>query len=155
MRSPSLLSALAFSLCDFWLLYLFPQFRSSALKKKSGAGIAELCGSRILPLPDNGAKFIEISKIDEDGPSRASRLSKTFPEVPIIFDVSSGNVESQQGIVLGLGVIKSWLGTWDAPELFAVSGSFNSLASSQELSSVSPEFGSKVDSPLSNSSLVV
>ena len=42
------------------------------------------------------------------------------------------NTESQQGIVLGLGKVKGWLGTWVAPELFPDSVSYNSLASDKE-----------------------
>ena len=41
------------------------------------------------------AKFFEFSKKAEDGPSRAGRLSKTSPEVPMEFHVSSGNPESR------------------------------------------------------------
>ena len=67
-------------------------------------------------------KFSEFSKKAED-PSRASRLSKTFHEVHVVFRVSSGNPESWLSIPLGLGTVKGWLGTWDAPELLAVSGS--------------------------------
>ena len=68
-------------------------------------------------------KFRELSKRAEDGPLRASGLSKTFPEVLIVFRVSSGNPESRLRMSLGLGIIKDWLGTWVAPELLAVSGS--------------------------------
>ena len=48
---------------------------------------------------------------------------QTFPEVPLVFRVSNGNPGSRQSIPLGLGIIKGWLGTWDAPELLAVSRS--------------------------------
>ena len=60
------------------------------------------------------------------------RLSKTFPEVPIVFRVSSGNPESRLRISLRLGIINGWLGTWDAQELLAVLGLKNSLASGGE-----------------------
>ena len=104
---------------------------------KRGVGIDELCGSRLTPLlcsmifpvlpgpnpQEDDAKFCEFSKRAEDGPSRASRLSTTFPEVPIVRRVSSVNPESRQGSPLGLEIVKGWLGTWDAPELLAVSGS--------------------------------
>ena len=72
-------------------------------------------------------KFREFSKRAEDGPSRAGSHSKTFPEVPTIFRVSSGNPESRLRISLGLGFIEGSLGTWNTPELLAVSGSQNSL----------------------------
>ena len=38
-------------------------------------------------------------------------------------DSSGGNPESQPGIPLELRIVKGSLGTWDAPELLAVSGS--------------------------------
>ena len=72
------------------------------------------------------AKFRERSKRAEDGPSRAGRLSKTFPEVPMVSRVSSGNPESRLRTPLGLGIIegiKVWLGSWDAPEPLACSWS--------------------------------
>ena len=72
---------------------------------------------------EDGAQFREFAKRAEDGLSRASRLSKTFPEVPIVFRVSSDKPASRLRISLGLGRIKGWLGTWDAPELLTVSGS--------------------------------
>ena len=72
--------------------------------------------SCLVPNPqEDDAKFREFSKRAEDGPCRAGRLSKTFPEVPTVFRVSS--------CPLGLGIFKGWLGKWDAPELLAVSGS--------------------------------
>ena len=39
------------------------------------------------------------------------------------FRVSSGNPESRLSTPLGLKIFKSWVGTWDAPELLAVSRS--------------------------------
>ena len=118
---------------------------SNALIKR-GVGIVELCGSRIPPLPgsilvpvvacrrlfsevarpnpkEDDVKFLEFSKIAEDHPSRAGRLSKTFPEVPVIFRVPRGTPESRLPVSLRLGIINGWLGTQDAPELSAVSGS--------------------------------
>ena len=80
----------------------------------------------VLPGPnpqEDVAKFHEFSKRAEGGPSRAGRLSKTFPEVPIEFRVSSGNPESRLSIPVGLGIFMGWLGTWDAPELLAVCAS--------------------------------
>ena len=67
--------------------------------------IEELCGYRLTSLPrsmiipilpdpnpqEDDAKFFKFSKKSEYGPSRAGRLSKTFPEVPITFRVSGGN----------------------------------------------------------------
>ena len=50
-------------------------------------------------------------------------FSKTLPDVPTIFRVSRGSPESRRRISLGLGMVKGWLGTWDAPELLAVSAS--------------------------------
>ena len=87
---------------------------------KHGVGIEELCGFRLTPLqcslefPDatpqeDDAKFFEFSKRAEDGPSRVSKLSKTFPELPTKFRVSSSNPESRLSIPLGLGIFKGWL----------------------------------------------
>ena len=83
---------------------------------KCGTSIDEFCGcpfqllciscmSGLNPREDD-AKFFELWKRAEGGPSRAGSRSKTFPEVPIIFHVSCGNPESRQGIVLGLGKVK-------------------------------------------------
>ena len=72
---------------------------------------------------EDDAKFFEFSKKAEDGPSRASWLSKTLPEETIFFRVSSGSPESRLSIPLGLERINGWLGTWDAPELLPVSRS--------------------------------
>ena len=47
---------------------------------------------------EDDAKFREFSKRAEDGPSRASWLSKTFPELPMVLRVSSGNPESRLSI---------------------------------------------------------
>ena len=63
-------------------------------------------------------------------------FSKTIPEVLLIFRVSRGNPESRPRISLGIGMIKGWLGTWDARELLAVSGSQNSLASEKKFTLV-------------------
>ena len=104
---------------------------------KTWSCIDELCGSRFTPLPcsqifpvlpgpnpqEDDAKFREFSKKCEGCPSRAGRLSKTFPEVPITFRVSSGKPESRLSIPLGLGIFMGWLGMWDAPELLAVCAS--------------------------------
>ena len=46
-------------------------------------------------------KFFELSKNGEDSPSRLGTLSKTFPEVPLEFRVSSGNPESRLSIPSG------------------------------------------------------
>ena len=72
---------------------------------------------------EDDAKFREFSKRAEDGPSRAGRLTKTCPVVPNEFRVAGCKQDSRLIIPLGLGIIKGWLGTWDAPELLAVSGS--------------------------------
>ena len=50
-------------------------------------------------------------------------FQNTLPEVPIAFRVSRGNPESQLRTSLGLGILKGWLGTWDASELLTVLGS--------------------------------
>ena len=82
-----------------FLQYDWNGFRVSRPKEKRGVGTAELCRSRITPLQcsiifpvvvchhqrEDDAKFLEFSKIAEDGPSRASRLSQTFPEVHTTF----------------------------------------------------------------------
>ena len=80
----------------------------------------------VLPDPnpqEDDAKFFAFSKKAEDGPSPAGRLSKTFPEIPMEFRVSSGKQESWLSRPLGLGILKGWLETWDDQELLAVSGS--------------------------------
>ena len=64
-----------------------------------------------------------LTKRAEGSPPRAGSRTKTFPEKPKIFRVSCGNPESRLGMVLGLGIVEGWLGTWVAPELLAVSGS--------------------------------
>ena len=83
-------------------------------------GVDELCGSRLTPLPCSKIfpvlpcpnpqeiypKFFEFSKKAEDGPSRASWLSKAIPGVPTVFRVSSCNPESRLRISTGLGIIK-------------------------------------------------
>ena len=55
---------------------------------------------------EEDAKFFELLKTAEVRPSRADGRSKTFPQVPTIFRVSCGNPESQQGMVLGLGIVE-------------------------------------------------
>ena len=101
---------------------------------KRGIGIVGFCGSflklspcsAILPLPigfnlqEDDAKFFELSKTADDGSPRAGRLSKTCPDVPDEFRVSSCKQESR--LIIHLGII-GWLGTWDNPELLAVAGS--------------------------------
>ena len=91
----------------------------------SGVGVDKLCGSHLTSLPcsiifpvvpdpnpqEDDAKFSESSKIAEDGPSRASRLSKTFSEVPIALRVSQAAIQnrgcvSSQQILLNSSI--SW-----------------------------------------------
>ena len=123
-------------------------------------GIDELCGSRLTPpqcstifpaVPDpnpqeDDAEFREISKRAVDGPSRASRPSKTFRQTPIVFRVLSGNPESRLSLPLGLGMIKGWLRTWDAPELLAVQDRRILLRRPKNSPcSVNPEFESRTD----------
>ena len=114
--------------------------------KNMEVGIDELCGSRLTPLPfsfifpvipgpnpqEDDAKFCEFSKRAEDGPSRAGRLSKNVSWSTKSIPCGKRQSESRLGIPLGLGMVKCRLGTWDAPELLAVSGSWNSLASDKE-----------------------
>ena len=93
---------------------------------------------------DNGVKrMVRLEQVD---------FQKKFPEVPIEFSVSRGNPESGLRTSLGLGMIKGWPGTWDAPELLAVSRSLKGLFRQtwHLLHSVSPEFESIVDPPLSD-----
>ena len=75
------------------------------------------CGSCLTPSPcsiilpvsvgfnpqEDDAKFIEFSKIDEDGSPRAGRRSKTFPEVPHEFRESRGKQESRADHSSGTG----------------------------------------------------
>ena len=70
---------------------------------------------------------------------------KTFPDVPTVFRVSSGNPGSRQSIFLGLGIIKGWLGTWDAPELTQDRKNLWHRPRSSPCS-VNPEFESRADS---------
>ena len=63
----------------------------------------------VLPDPnpeEDDAKFFGFSKKAEDGPSQTGRLSKPFPEVPIVFRGSCGNPESHQSFVVVLGIVK-------------------------------------------------
>ena len=76
---------------------------------KREVGTAESFGSRLTPSPcsmivpvllylnpqEDDAKFLGFSHSAEDGPSRAGRFSKTFPEVPIEFHVPGGKEESR------------------------------------------------------------
>ena len=55
--------------------------------------------------------------------SNSLKIVRVEPEVLVVPRVWSGNPESRLSIPLGLGKITGWLGTWDAPELLAVSGS--------------------------------
>ena len=68
-------------------------------------------------------KFLGVVKNDGDGPSGEGGSSKTYPEVLIEFRVWCGNPESRLFIPLGLGILEGRLGTWDIPQLLAVSGS--------------------------------
>ena len=130
---------LGFSIIHFenkFLLYNIKCSRSQSFLAKRGAGIVETCGSRLttslcsamLPVSigfnpqEDNAKFFEFSST-EDGSPRAGRLSKTCPDVPNKFRVSSCKQESRLIIPLGLGILMGWLGTWDNPELLTLSGS--------------------------------
>ena len=97
---------------------------------------------------EEDATFFELLKRVEVRPPRAGSRSKTYPEVPTKFRVSCGNPESRQGMVLRLGIVEGGLGMWVAPELLAVSGTYNSLLSEKKslLCSVNPEFESTIDS---------
>ena len=61
-----------------------------------------------------------------------SRSSKMFPAVQYKFHVSSCKQESRLSIPHRLGTITRWLGTWDNPELLAVSRSKESQKSFRE-----------------------
>ena len=75
---------------------------------KRGTGIHGFCGSRLISLSgtivsrvisglnprEDDAKFPEFSKRAEGGPSRASRLSKTFPRLG---DSEWSRVERERG----------------------------------------------------------
>ena len=103
--------------------------------------------SQNVPLSSlDGPQFSAFSKRTEDGASRASRLSKTFPEVPMEFLVSNGNPESQRGEVLGLGILKGWLGTW-MHQSSSVSQDRKILLHRSQNSrcSANPEFESRAD----------
>ena len=78
-------------------------------------------------LQDGDAKFFEFPKSADDGSLGAGGPSKTCPDVPNEFRVSGCKQESRLIIPLGLGILMGLLGTWDNPELLAVSGSWNSL----------------------------
>ena len=53
-------------------------------------------------------------------------FQKTFPDVPNEFRVSGCKRASRLSIARGLGTITGRLGTWENPELLAVSGSWDS-----------------------------
>ena len=55
---------------------------------------------------EDDAKLLEFSKRSEGCSSRASRLAKTFPDVPILFRASCGSPESRLGIPMGLEIGK-------------------------------------------------
>ena len=95
---------------------------SAALASLLSSTIAFPVVSGLNPQED-AARFLEFSKTAEDDPSRASRLSKTFPEVPIVFRDFGGKPESRLSTSLALGRVQGWLGTWDPPDLLAVSRS--------------------------------
>ena len=104
----------------------------------------------MLPGPnrqEDDAKFGDFLKRADGGPSRAGRVSKTFPEVPIVFRVSSGNPESRLSIPLGVGI--SRVG-WESGMLHSCSVSQNRkiLLHRQRNSpcSSNPEFESRADS---------
>ena len=87
---------------------------SKASWLKRGVGVAELCGSRIPPLPGNYAKFFE--KTDEDGLLEQVGLRKRFRKSQKVFRASRGSPESRLRTSLGLGIVKGWLGTQEAPD---------------------------------------
>ena len=112
---------------------------------KCGTGIDNFCGSRLILLSSLfefpvGSGLISWEKcqilwiVEESrGSSFSSRKSfENVHEVRTIFRASCGNPAWRQGVVLGLGKAECWLGTWVAPEVLAVSGSWNSLASDKE-----------------------
>ena len=94
----------------------------------------EPCGSRLTASPTilpvshglhsqgDDVKLLGILKNDGDGPSGASRSSKTFPEVSNEI-LLCGKQESRPIIPLKLRILEGWLGTWDIPELLGASGS--------------------------------
>ena len=106
---------------------------------KRGTVIDEFCGSRLIPLSgtivfpamsglnpqEDDAKLFEFSKRAERGWSFSSRYSFKKVSWSTLNNpcVPCANPESRQGIDLGLGIVKGSLGTWDAPELLAASGS--------------------------------
>ena len=59
----------------------------------------------------------------------ADGFSKTFPDLPYKFCVSGRRRKSRLSIPRAFGKITGWLGTWDNPELVAVSTSWNSCNS--------------------------
>ena len=76
--------------------------------------------SILVPVSWQFQVMTEISFLEE------VKFQKTVPEIPILFRESSGNPESRLSIPLGLGILEGWLGTWDAPEVLAVSGCLTS-----------------------------
>ena len=72
---------------------------------------------KMMPNSANSRRELRMVLLEQVG------SQKTFLEVPMVRRGSSANPESRQGIPLGLEIVKGWLGTWDAPELLAVSGS--------------------------------
>ena len=88
--------------------------------------------SIVLNLQEDDAKFFEFSKSADVGSPRGGRPSKTCPGVPMssVFQAAS----KRSGLISppGLGMLMGCLGTWDNPELLAVSGSQNSFASFKE-----------------------
>ena len=86
-----------------------------------------------LNLQEDDAKSFDFSKSADDGSHRASEPSRTCPDVPNEFRVSSGKQESRLILPQGLGMLIGSRRTWHDPELLAVSRSSNSCASFLEL----------------------
>ena len=72
---------------------------------------------KMMPNSVNSRKELRMVLLEQVG------FQKRFLKYPQFSRASSGKPESRLSIPLELGIIKGWLGTWDAPDLFAVSGS--------------------------------
>ena len=88
-----------------------------------GSGLQEYFLQYWVPNPqEDDAKFCEFPKRTEDGCEQVG-FQKRFLKYPS-YSVYQAAVQNRGCASLwDSEIIKRWLGTWDAPELLAVSGS--------------------------------
>ena len=122
-------------------------FQVSYFWVNRGVGIDELFGSRLYPSPSlNGVSGVIWSQFarrwcqipwDSRRMLRMVLLEQVgfqhnFLRCPSSSMYCAANQDRGESFLWGLRVLEGWLGTWDIPELLAVSGSRNSLSSLME-----------------------